>query len=236
MGLSKLWGKDSSGAHGFVFSHIKAIYYNFSQNKLLSTKLDEMDAKDTATDNKIGNLSDLTTSVKSSVVAAITEVVSDMGDLSDLDSSVKTSLVAAINEALGNAQTAQNSVGTLSSLTTTAKTSAVAAINELNSKIQTQTQTLDGNISVTYTDSIATLSINYSESQSFTAGWNSICTIPDGIRPKIPFLRCALLDNSAKTNGDNHPVFCRIAEGNVSIYAFSDNLSMQPIGCVTYVI
>ena len=135
MGLSKLWGKDSSGAHGFVFSHIKAIYYNFSQNKLLSTKLDEMDAKDTATDNKIGNLSDLTTSVKSSVVAAITEVVSDMGDLSDLDSSVKTSLVAAINEALGNAQTAQNSVGTLSSLTTTAKTSAVAAINELNSKI-----------------------------------------------------------------------------------------------------
>ena len=137
MGLSKLWGKDSSGAHGFVFSHIKAIYYNFSQNKLLSTKLDEMDAKDTETDNKIGNLSDLTTSVKSSVVAAITEVVSDMGDLSDLDSSVKTSLVAAINEALGNAQTAQNSVGTLSSLTTTAKGSAVAAINELNSNIET---------------------------------------------------------------------------------------------------
>lgn len=44
MGLSKLWGKDSTGAHGFVFSHIKTIYYNWAQKKLLSTKLDEMDS------------------------------------------------------------------------------------------------------------------------------------------------------------------------------------------------
>lgn len=43
MGLSKLWGKDSAGEHGFVFSHIKTIYYNWAQKKLLSTKLDEMD-------------------------------------------------------------------------------------------------------------------------------------------------------------------------------------------------
>lgn len=43
MGLSKLWGKDSSGARGFVFSHVKSIYYNWSQKKLLSTKLDEID-------------------------------------------------------------------------------------------------------------------------------------------------------------------------------------------------
>ena len=43
MGLAKLWGKDSSGARGFVFSHVKSIYYNWSQKKLLSTKLDEID-------------------------------------------------------------------------------------------------------------------------------------------------------------------------------------------------
>lgn len=43
MGLSKLWGKDSSGARGFVFSHVKSIYYNWSQKKLLSTKMDEID-------------------------------------------------------------------------------------------------------------------------------------------------------------------------------------------------
>ena len=44
MGLPKLWGKDSSGAKGFIFAHVKTVYYNWSQKKLLSTKLDEMDA------------------------------------------------------------------------------------------------------------------------------------------------------------------------------------------------
>lgn len=43
MGLSKLWGKDSTGARGFVFSHVKTIYYNWKDKKLLSTKLDEID-------------------------------------------------------------------------------------------------------------------------------------------------------------------------------------------------
>lgn len=49
MGLTKLWGKDSNESHGFAFSHIKTIYYNWTQKKLLSTKLDEMDS---ATDAK----------------------------------------------------------------------------------------------------------------------------------------------------------------------------------------
>lgn len=44
MGLPKLWGKDSDGSRGFVFSHVKTIYYNWAQKKLLSTKLDEIDA------------------------------------------------------------------------------------------------------------------------------------------------------------------------------------------------
>ena len=43
MGLPKLWGKDSDGNHGFIFSHVKTIYYNWSQKKLLKDKLDEMD-------------------------------------------------------------------------------------------------------------------------------------------------------------------------------------------------
>ena len=41
MGLPKLWGKDSDGNHGFIFSHVKTIYYNWSQKKLLKDKLDE---------------------------------------------------------------------------------------------------------------------------------------------------------------------------------------------------
>lgn len=35
MGMSKLWGKDSAGARGFVFSHVKTIYYNWSQKNYL---------------------------------------------------------------------------------------------------------------------------------------------------------------------------------------------------------
>ena len=56
----------------------------------------------------IGNLSDLNTEDKSSIVGAINEVVGDItdvgnnvGDLSNLDTEVKTSLVAAINEING---------------------------------------------------------------------------------------------------------------------------------------
>lgn len=44
MGLPKLWGKDKSGSQGFVFSHVKTIYYNWASKILLKTKLDEMDA------------------------------------------------------------------------------------------------------------------------------------------------------------------------------------------------
>lgn len=44
MGIPKLWGKDKSGNRGFVFSHVKTIYYNWASKILLKTKLDEMDA------------------------------------------------------------------------------------------------------------------------------------------------------------------------------------------------
>lgn len=44
MGLPKLWGNAPDGSgHGFVYSHVKSIYYNWAQKKLLSTKLDEID-------------------------------------------------------------------------------------------------------------------------------------------------------------------------------------------------
>ena len=57
MGLSKLWGKDSSGDRGFVFSHVKSIYYNWSQKKLLSTKLDEIDESISSLNSRIGSWS-----------------------------------------------------------------------------------------------------------------------------------------------------------------------------------
>lgn len=71
-----------------------------------------------------GVLTNLTTTAKTNLVAAINELVLNEGTLSNLSTTAKTNLVAAINELVTNQ-------GTLSSLTTTAKTSLVAAINEL---------------------------------------------------------------------------------------------------------
>lgn len=50
------------------------------------------------TDSRIGDLSNLTTTAKSTVVAAINEVDGDIGNLSALTTTAKSSAVAAINE------------------------------------------------------------------------------------------------------------------------------------------
>ena len=75
-------------------------------------------------DGDVGTLTSLTTTVKTSLVNAINELVTSIGTLTNLTTTVKTSLVAAVNELVTNQ-------GTLTSLTTTVKTSLVAAINEL---------------------------------------------------------------------------------------------------------
>lgn len=71
-----------------------------------------------------GSLSNLSTSTKTNLIAAINEIVSHQSSLSSLSTSTKTSLVAAINELFSHD-------GTLSSLSTSTKTSLVAAINEI---------------------------------------------------------------------------------------------------------
>ena len=55
-----------------------------------------------AIEAKIGTLSSLDTTAKTSLVAAVNELVSKEGALSSLDTTVKTCLVAAINEVAGN--------------------------------------------------------------------------------------------------------------------------------------
>lgn len=48
--------------------------------------------------SKVGNLTELTTTEKTSVVSAVNEVVGDIGDLSSLTTSEKSSIVGAVNE------------------------------------------------------------------------------------------------------------------------------------------
>ena len=77
-----------------------------------------------ATDIAVGDITTLTTTDKSSLVAAINEIDAVDGNLSSLNTTDKSSMVAAVNEV-------NNKVGTLSSLNTTNKTNTVAAINEV---------------------------------------------------------------------------------------------------------
>lgn len=75
----------------FAWSHVKAIFYDYAESKLLSAKLDEMDQVS-------GDLSGLTTTAKGSLVSAVNEVDGNIGDLSGLTTTAKTNLVAAVNE------------------------------------------------------------------------------------------------------------------------------------------
>jgi hypothetical protein len=93
----------------------------------------------------VGVLSNLSTNVKTSLVAAINEVnnsvssiQNEVGSLTALNTTDKSSVIAAINEVDGIATGAASNIGTLSSLNTTDKSSLVAAINEVDSDVSSK--------------------------------------------------------------------------------------------------
>lgn len=121
MTLKTAWANLQDGlGNRFSWSHVKAIYYNFSQNKLLSEKLDEIDLSINDTDFKIGDLNDLETSDKTNIVSSINEVNEDtnslelkVGEISNLDTSSKSDLVSSINEVNDVALTSIEQLGDL---------------------------------------------------------------------------------------------------------------------------
>lgn len=108
-----------------------------------NTKFDEWKDITNAIISGLGDNDSLTTTEKSSLVAAINEINSLIGDLGDLDTSTQANLVAAINEVLSK-------LGTVANLDTTA-TNAVAAINELLAAIGVM-----GDLTTTNTSTLVT--------------------------------------------------------------------------------
>lgn len=105
--------------------------------------------------SSIGNLEDLTTSEKTTLVGAINEVNggdSRIGNLSDLTTTEKTTLVGAINEVDGNCDTNTSNIGTLSSLTTTETSNLVGAINEVDGHADTNASNIGTLSSLTTTE------------------------------------------------------------------------------------
>ena len=95
-------------------------------------------------ESKIGDLTELSTEVKTDLVSAINEVDShadtnaaNIGTISSLTTTDKTDLVSALNEVDLHADTNSANIGTLSSLTTTASADLVSAINEVDSHADT---------------------------------------------------------------------------------------------------
>lgn len=121
--------------------------YNGDMSKI-DAGLHEADSDAKTAISEIGDLTNLTTTVKSSLVSAINEVdgeTAQIGNLSNLTTTANTDLVSAINEVDAEADTNTTAIGTLANLETAVKTNLVGATNEVNSKV--------GNLSDLITDS-----------------------------------------------------------------------------------
>lgn len=144
-----------------LFNQLKEYVDNYFENldvqDEINHKLDEMvedgtfDVIFAQVDEKIGDLSSLTTTDTSSIVSAVNEIDSNtdtntsaIGDLSNLTTTSKTDLVSAVNEVDGD-------IGTLSSLTTDSKSNVVSAINEIDSHTDTNTSAIGTLSSLTTT-------------------------------------------------------------------------------------
>ena len=98
--------------------------------------------------NIVGDLTQLETTIKTSIVEAINELkgeTDDIGDLTQLQTTIKTSVVAAINELKGKT----DEIGDLTQLETTIKNDLVNAINELKTTTYNKTE-IDNKISSVY--------------------------------------------------------------------------------------
>jgi hypothetical protein len=97
-------------------------------------------------DVKVGSLAELTTTVKTSIVAAINELVSSVGGLSGLTTTAKTSIVAAINELVSTLVTTAKIAGlavtepklAANAVTTTKMADAAVTMAKLESAVQTK--------------------------------------------------------------------------------------------------
>ena len=114
------------------------VNYN-SDMSVIDSGIYNAQAKADTNGNAIGDLSNLTTDVKSSLVSALNEVDSHtdentthIGNLSNLATYENSDLVRAINEVDSNTNTNTGNIGNLTDLETTIKSNLVGAINEVN--------------------------------------------------------------------------------------------------------
>ena len=111
-----------------------------------------------------------------------------------------------------------------------------AAIKSLNSSNNVITDILTEGVNISHNEHMVTLAISLT-SKTYTANtWNTIATIPEGLRP-LTVLTFAGLNNSASADGSNTPTWLRVStNGQVQVYVFNDRTNIAPTGMISYVI
>lgn len=123
--------------------------YNGDMSKI-DTGIYDAKLKADTNETNIGDITNLQTTNKSSLVAAVNEVntnssnnATHIGTLSSLTTTEKTNLVGAINEVDNEADDNKTNIGTLANLTTIEKSNLVGAINEVKTEANNNKTNID---------------------------------------------------------------------------------------------
>lgn len=146
------------------------------------------------TSTNVGDISDLTTTVKTDVVSAVNEINGGLGNLgstvashttaignnttaigtlANLSTTTKTDLVSAVNEVDNVATNNATNIGNLNSLDTTNKNNLVGAINEVDSDIKKFNLTKFKIYDVSSTNDVTNSNSNIHYSGTITIATNS---------------------------------------------------------------
>lgn len=109
-------------------------------------------------------------------------------------------------------------------------------LSGLNSSNNVITDVLTTGISISHNEHMVTLAISLTSKTYTTNAWNTIATIPEGLRP-LTVLTFAGLNNGASADGSNTPTWLRVStNGQVQVYVFYDRTNIAPTGMISYVI
>lgn len=109
-----------------------------------------------------------------------------------------------------------------------------AAIKSLNSSLSVKSEEIVLGVWLDQNGHEATLRFRMGEHSFAPNQWNTICTLPEGVRPVGP-INFVLYDNLLNNNEEQRPILCEISGENVNIYAFADKTTMAPYGSGTFI-
>ena len=113
-------------------------------------------------------------------------------------------------------------------------TTLAAELSSLNSSLSVKSEEIVIGVWLDQNGHEATLRFRLGERSFAPNQWNTICTLPEGVRPVGP-INFVLYDNLLNNNEEQRPILCEISGENVSIYAFADKTTMAPYGSGTFI-